>query len=217
MNLFIENALTDPVYYASVVFVVMLSVVLHELGHAYAALWEGDTTARDAGHTDLNPLTHMGKTSLFFLFLVGIAWGQCPVNPKRFRHGLLGNALVSFAGPAVNLVLALIFSVAYAAWFAYSPGAGVGQAVGENVAIFLSVGAIMNVVLFLLNMIPIPPFDGYSVATSLSSTFRNNAGVIERNGLILFVLVFFLGGSYLFAAGRTVFSALSSTLLTLML
>ena len=82
---FLYMAKIDPFTYVSWVVTVVVSVVLHELGHGVAALRQGDDTPRTSGHMTLNPLVHMGGLSLFLLFVIGIAWGMMPVNPSRFR------------------------------------------------------------------------------------------------------------------------------------
>ncbi len=187
----------DPVFFFSVVVVVMLSTVLHELGHAYAAIYEGDDTPRALGHITLNPMVHMGPLSLASLFIVGISWGQCPVNPRRFRHKRWGDALVSFAGPATNAALCVLFAIAFRAWSASGISLDYNPAFDENVARFLRVGVRMNAVLAMFNLLPLPPLDGYTVA-SLIPGFRDAAGFLERNAMMgLFVAVL--------VAERTVF------------
>ena len=85
--LFITNAFEEgrQLFFVSVIFTVIISIILHELAHGVAALWQGDTTPRDAGHMTINPLIHMPPISIALLLLVGIAWGLMPVNPGRFR------------------------------------------------------------------------------------------------------------------------------------
>ena len=97
LALFIDLITQAPEYYFSVVVAVVISIVLHELGHGFAAIWQGDDTPRISGHMTLNPLVHMGGFSLFLLVMAGIAFGQMPVNPGRFRSRY-GNALVAAAG-----------------------------------------------------------------------------------------------------------------------
>ena len=92
---------------ASKVVAVVISITLHELGHGAAALWQGDETPRLLGHMTLDPRAHMPPISWGLLLLVGIAYGLMPVNPSRFRSKH-GDALVAFAGPAVNLILAAL-------------------------------------------------------------------------------------------------------------
>ena len=192
-SMLITAALTDPVYYFSAVVVVMFSTVLHELGHAWAALWEGDSTPRDLGHLDFNPLTHMGPFSLVALFIIGLAWGQCPVNPRRFRHRTYGEAVVSFAGPAMNFLLMVAFSVVFAAW-QWVPASAFGDnGLHQNLFTFFQVGAVMNGALFFLNLVPIPPLDGFTVLTSLVPSVREHAEMMRQNAMLFLVLLLFVG------------------------
>lgn len=192
---FISLAKTDLVRYVSWVFTVILSVVLHELGHGVAALRQGDETPRATGHMTWSPLVHMGPLSLVLLFVVGIAWGQMPVNPARFRSKY-GDAIVSFAGPAVNLVLAFLGLTVLGLWLRFAP-----ESIPANAITFLWVFGSANLVLFLLNLIPIPPLDGSRVLASLYAPYRrltvdpNNSGMF----LVAFIGVF-LGAQYLFEA-----------------
>jgi Zn-dependent protease len=145
----------DPVYYGAVVCVSVLSIVLHELGHALAATWEGDPTPKIRGHLTWDPRVHMGWTSIILLLVAGLGWGSTPVSRQHFRHRRWGEAIVSFAGPAVNLLLVLVGAVA----LVFSAHAGAPH----FIRLFWAVMTQWNIVLFLFNMIPVPPFDGFGV------------------------------------------------------
>lgn len=189
-NLFVGQLVENPVYFFSVVLTVVVSVTLHELGHAYAAIAQGDETPRIQGHLTLDPMKHMGPMSLLVLLLVGIAWGATPVNPSRFRSRH-GDALVSLAGPAVNLVLAVLGLTVLGLWMRASPQ--VSGTFAANLRVFLFVFGTWNVLLCLFNLLPIPPLDGSSVVASFVPAARrlmadpNNQGVF----FALFIAVFF--------------------------
>jgi Zn-dependent protease len=155
----IEKLTTDPVYYVSWLTAVVLSVTLHELGHVFAALRQGDDTPRLLGRVTLDPLVHMGWASLITAALLGIAWGVTPVNPNAFRSRY-GRAIVAFGGPLVNLVLALI---AFTALALLGRHLGVDAARESNLWLFLRILGILNLLLFLFNMLPIPPLDGATI------------------------------------------------------
>jgi len=152
---FIDQLFRDPVRYFTVVCVVIASVVLHELGHALAATWEGDPTPRRSGHITWNPVVHMGWMALGMAAVIGIAWGETPVTPAYFRHRRWGEAIVSFAGPGTNLLLAIVASLVLALVLRSD-----APPVMER---FWWVALYLNVALFLLNLIPVPPFDGFSI------------------------------------------------------
>jgi len=168
---FIEN-LFEPggqLFFVCVVLTVVISIVLHELAHGWAAIWQGDDTPRISGHMTADPLTHMGGMSLFALVLVGIAWGAMPVNPNRFRHKY-GDALVSVAGPAMNIILALIGLSILAIWWRID---GMAQAgVAFNLQKFLEIFGIWNIVLAMFNMAPVPPLDGSKIIGNLIPAYQ---------------------------------------------
>ena len=173
-NLFIQNLTEDPVYYFSVLFTVVLSITLHELGHVWAALRQGDETPRLLGHVTWDPLVHMGPTSLFLAAFVGIAWGLTPVQPANFRSRR-GEAIVAAAGPAVNLVLGLLGLTLLALWTRESGLEPADLLRGEgrnNLALFLLVFGATNLMLFLLNLLPLPPLDGATVVGDFAPGFR---------------------------------------------
>lgn len=195
--MFFKLLFDDPIYYVSVVMAVLLSVTLHEVGHAVAAWWEGDSTARDLGHFELNPMIHMGPTAIIVLLLVGITWGQTPVQPHRFRHGRTGEALVAFAGPAVNLGLGVLFTVMSVLWIYFGTQLPVPDHFYDNLGQFLGIGAVNNFMLCLFNLLPVPPLDGFTVATSLSPALDRAADGIRQNSMILFLIVFMFAGRFL--------------------
>ena len=140
-------------------FWVIFSIVLHELAHGWAAIANGDNTPREMGHMTMNPIVHMGRMSLIFFAIAGIAWGLMPINPHRFRHERRGRVLVAAAGPAMNLLLAFITLTAAGTW-AWAVANGritVAEHTAANVAQFLFWGGFINLVLGAFNLLPIPP------------------------------------------------------------
>src|SRR5262245_9875532 len=154
----LDRAFADPLGYATIVFVLVASIVLHELGHALVASWEGDPTPKIRGHLTWNPVVHMGWLSLALIAIVGIGWGQTPVTRSMFRHRRWGAVLVAAAGPAVNLFLAAVGALVLTLLVAAS------VPLDGRIAEFWFVVLRFNLLLFLFNMIPIPPLDGFSVA-----------------------------------------------------
>ncbi len=169
---------------------VMTSVVLHELGHGYAALAEGDPTPRDSGHITLNPIVHMGWFSIVAFLIMGIAWGLMPVNPSRFRNGRKGWAFVAAAGPAVNLALSAVCIVACAVAIRYGPQ---NEPLATNLRLFLVTGAWLNLYLMIFNLMPVPPLDGSIILAGFSNgamRFFSKPGVQQFGLLALFIAVF---------------------------
>ena len=174
--------------------ILMMSVVLHEVSHGYMAAILGDPTAKYAGRLTLNPLKHLDPVGSFFVPVITsilggpiFGWAKpVPYNPYNLRGGRLGPAIVAAAGPLANLFLALFFSfVLHGSFF---------QSFLSPSVIPIIAGAILiNITLFVVNMIPLPPIDGSKIVFSLIP-YRYNYVVefMERYQLvlILFVILF---------------------------
>ncbi len=158
-----------------VVPVLLFSVVAHEVAHAWQALREGDTTARDLGRITLNPLPHLDLMGsiivplvLFLLpgnFLFG--WAKpVPVNPRNYRSYPAGDIRVSLAGIVANLCLVVLFAggLALATALGASPGTG---SLGTTLLTMMTYGVFINLILAYFNLIPIPPLDGSHVLQHL--------------------------------------------------
>lgn len=139
----------DPFFIIALV----LGVTIHEFCHAAAANHLGDPTAKHMGRLTLNPLAHLDLMGTLMLFLIGLGWGKpVPVNPHNLYHPKRDSALVSLAGPASNILLAIAVSLPYK----YLLMQGLyPQAAEFFLAIFQ-----LNVLLALFNFIPLPPLDG---------------------------------------------------------
>ena len=199
--MFIKTLLTNPIFYARVVVILIMSISLHELGHGFAAISQGDDTPRTSGHITMNPVVHMGVHSIFFLAFAGIAWGQMPVNPNKFRNPKWGNVLVSAAGPLTNFLLGIIAMsvinlVRYFNW-------------GFISLEFFYLIAKFNFALGLFNLIPIPPLDGFHIASEFSNGIRQLGKT--QIGLALFMILFITG------AGRILFDIADFMVRTLIL
>jgi Zn-dependent protease len=206
----VERLLALPnghVILASWIVWVLGSIVLHELAHGWAALWAGDDTPVRTGHMTWNPLVHMGMPSLIMFAIIGIAWGMMPVNPSRFR-GRYDDAIVSIAGPAMNLLLAAAALIAWTLWIGLAGGHWLGISVGQplygNVQMFLHTGVMLNIVLCIFNMLPVPPLDGARILSSFSEGFRRMWETQQAQffALIAFVGLFIFAGPRIFRFAR---------------
>ena len=191
-----------PIFLVAWVFWVIFSIVLHELGHGWAAIRQGDTTPIETGHMTWNPLVHMGPMSLVMFAMVGIAWGQMPVSPSRFR-GRYGDAYVSFAGPAMNLLLFVLCFVGGVLHIRLAPPAAEGFIF--NLWVFLKMGAMLNLALMLLNLLPVPPLDGSRILGDFWPRYheliQSERG--QMFSFIAFVVVFMYAGGRIFGAAAT--------------
>jgi Zn-dependent protease len=179
--MFIYNLFTHPVYFLRFVAIVIFSISLHELAHGYAALSQGDDTPLRRGHMTLNPLMHMGWESLTCLCVTGLAWGQMPVNPAKFRSGGWSHIWVSAVGPLSNLGLAFLFIAVLRLMSAFD-----FQGIWSIEFFYLT--AQVNLVLFMLNLVPFPPLDGFHIVSEAFPSLK----ILEETPLSLFPLVVLL-------------------------
>jgi Zn-dependent protease len=212
----ITDLLNDPsingrVWVVSWAVWVIVSICLHELAHGWTAIKLGDDTPRLSGHMTWNPMVHMGPFSLLMFVFIGLAWGMMPVNPNRLR-GRYSDAIVALAGPLMNLVLATIAIVGLILWVPLSQGelissVTISNPLALNMRTFLYLGAILNIVLMLLNLLPAPPLDGGRILMDVSPKFRSLMLTEHGRWIALGVLVIFfiLGGALIYnLAGFTV-------------
>ncbi|MGI9015006.1 MAG: site-2 protease family protein [Phycisphaerales bacterium] len=181
------------------------SIVLHELAHGWAALWQGDDTPRRLNRMTLNPLVHMGPVSLLMFALVGIAWGLMPVNPSKFRWKRKGRAFVAAAGPAMNVALAIIAFTLMVVWIRLASGR-VDEPLFSNTARFFYYGGFLNILLAMFNLLPIPPLDGSSILAGLSMRWYiwlQNPRFLMA-GMFIVLVIFFSGAALpiLFACAK---------------
>jgi Zn-dependent protease len=213
--MFIEQATANPQYYFAVIITVVVSIVIHELAHGWAAIRLGDDTPIVLNRMTPNPFVHMGGWSLAMLALVGIAWGQMPVNPSRLR-GRYGGALVAVAGPASNLLLAVLAIVVMVGWAKLLPGTiHSGGHLSENLQVLLQVFARMNLVLLLLNLLPIPPLDGSRVLADFVPAYNRLINSPAAAGAMFAALLFmfFVAGRFLFPAADWMLGAVFRVLI----
>ncbi|MBI5059493.1 site-2 protease family protein [candidate division KSB1 bacterium] len=164
----------------------ILGLTLHEFSHALAATRLGDPTARSAGRLTLNPLAHLDLLGSVMLLVVGFGWAKpVPVDLNYFRSPRRDMAIVAFAGPLSNLVLAVLLGAALRA---------TGFLTGDlaETAVRIAVyGVWINIILAVFNMIPVPPLDGSRILRGIIPIeWQAGYSTFERFGpLVLFGLM----------------------------
>jgi Zn-dependent protease len=174
---------SDPTMFVFMVIAFILAIVVHEGNHALVATALGDDTPRRAGRLSLNPMRHIDLTGLVLFVLAGIGWGWTPVTPQNLRPDpRIGNAIVAAAGPLANLALAIVLSVPLRT--VELPGL---------LHAFLFAIVFLNLFLFVLNLLPIPPLDGFTILLGLlPPSLAAAVKPIERYGLGILLVVFLL-------------------------
>ncbi len=189
----------DGIFY---ILVLIMSVVIHEISHGYMAYHLGDNTARDQGRLTLNPLKHLDPFGsvilpllLYFTtsgsFLIG--WAKpVPYNPDNLKNKKRDTFLVAIAGILANITIAIIFGllIRYATIFGlppYNPDPILLHPFYKISTIIV----LMNLILAIFNIIPIPPLDGSKILFSIiPSKYRQIENFLERYGILL--LLFFI-------------------------
>ena len=187
------------IFAITIVFIIILfSMVLHEMAHAYAAYFLGDNTAKEEGRLSLNPFSHIDPVmSIIVPLLLFISGGPIfggakpvPVAQKRLKGGEWGMALVAFSGPFVNFLIALVgFLIGYLSG---------GLVAGGYVGLFFKQLVLANLGFMIFNLLPIPPLDGSRITYALAPDFiRDLFDRIEKGmGVFLvLILVYVFGNS----------------------
>lgn len=162
------------VFFAAVVVSLLVGISFHEFSHALTADALGDPMPRAMGRVSLNPVAHLDPTGTVLLILGGFGWGKpVPVNPNRFRNrSKFGMAIVAAAGPLSNLLLAIVFSIPIRALglpvhFPFDLVRFQSWGGSDYFGLFFTSLVIFNLILFVFNLIPIAPLDGFRVVLGL--------------------------------------------------
>jgi Zn-dependent protease len=195
--------LTDPVL--SVVLVAIFLLVaypVHEFAHAWAAYMQGDATAKLFGRLTLNPIVHFDPiggtlTAVSLLFSpILFGWAKpTPVNPSNFRDRRNGDVIVALAGPASNLLMAVLGAFVARLGIQLDVWQTLPRQVGDAVYYFVA----FNVLLAIFNLLPVPPLDGSAILFRIlpPDLAWKVRPFLAQYGFIFLIGFFFIGGSYL--------------------
>ncbi len=172
----------------------LVAFTIHEFAHAYFAYQFGDPTAKEQGRVSLNPMVHLDIVGTLLIFIAGFGWAKpVPVNRNRFKYPRLMGVIVSAVGPLSNLVIAFIGMIAAfllgRAGLLDTASAGVYEAV----KLFFHYLIGLNVLLFIFNLIPLPPLDGYRIVEDVAPhRVRLQLQQYEQWGMYIFLLLVFI-------------------------
>ncbi|MFA5031260.1 MAG: site-2 protease family protein [Patescibacteria group bacterium] len=147
---------SQPILFFIGIVAIVYAITIHEFSHALAGKLEGDRTAESLGRLTLNPLSHLDPWGFLLMLFIGFGWGRpVPFNPTFIKHRRWGPALISLAGPISNLLSAVFFGLI----LKVISITGVLPSTNYLV-IFLEWLILLNTILAVFNLIPIPPLDG---------------------------------------------------------
>ena len=166
---------------------VIIAMTFHEFAHSWVADKLGDTTPRAQGRLTLNPLSHIDPFGLILLLFANIGWGKpVQINPRNFNSNKsieTCEALVSLAGPLINLILAFIFMIIYYALFWFTE-------CSEIILLIVFYTITVNIGLGVFNLLPIPPLDGSKIFAKFLP--YNAKAWIDRNMQYIYILFLIL-------------------------
>jgi Zn-dependent protease len=179
----------DPVAFVLLCAALLGAIAMHEFSHALAADRLGDRLPRAMGRVTLNPVRHLDPLGTILILLVGFGWGK-PVEfrPQALSSRRFGAAIVALAGPAMNLLLALV------AAFVWIGTASPGPV--TTLDLFFNFFVAINVLLAVFNLMPLPPLDGSRLLTIFLPPGRQ--GIIyflDRYGFLILLALVFFGGT----------------------
>jgi Zn-dependent protease len=187
-----------PETLVAVAIFLLVGFPVHEFSHALVAYRLGDGTAKLFGRLTLNPLVHLDPVGSLVLVASGllggffIGWAKpTPVNPSMLRGGRRAEAWVAAAGPVSNLAMAVVAALALRAIVAF-------DLVNSDAVLFVAnvvyIFVLINVALFIFNLIPIPPLDGSKVMFSLMNprTVWQIRPTLEQWGFLILIVIMFV-------------------------
>jgi len=177
-----------------IIIVLIIAFSVHEFAHAYFAYKFGDDTAYKEGRVTLNPRVHLDVVGTILLIIAGFGWAKpVPVRASRFKNPRVMSMIVSAAGPLSNLLIAFAGLVLF--YFMNETGllhAG-SQGVYSALVHFFYYLILINLTLFVFNLIPLPPLDGYRIVSELLPLkIRYKIDQNIQWGMLIFLLIVFI-------------------------
>lgn len=177
----------SPAFAVAIILGLVIGITIHEAAHAYSAYLLGDDTAYNQGRVTLNPLSHLDVMGSLMILIAGFGWGRpTPVTLSKLKGGVLGPVAVALAGPVSNLLIVAVCAVLFL----------LPSFQGGYLALVVVGVAFINALLFVFNLVPIPPLDGSKIlfpflprALDGFVDFMNQYGPMILLGLVL-LLVF---------------------------
>lgn len=169
----------QPMVFVAWLVAIIFALTIHEFAHAWMATLQGDPTPKLMGRLTFNPLSHIDMVGFISLLIVGFGWGKpVPVNPIYFKNKKWGDTLVAFAGPLSNFISIIVFGIILRIVISNS-------ALGSDnlLILFLFFMIMINIVLGIFNLIPLPPLDGSHILFNiLPSQFNELKYKLAKNG-----------------------------------
>lgn len=174
---------------------VLVAITFHEYAHALAAYKLGDDTPKVQGRLNLNPLTHLDPIAVVLLVFTHIGWGKpVEINPTNFnrkRSMSAQEAIVAFAGPLMNILIAIVLTIVLCTIGKFAPGFALTK-VGFFIVLTIQLAIQVNIGLGVFNLVPLPPLDGSKILMhflpyNAKTWFKNNENTFYIIFLVLWI------------------------------
>ncbi|MGN0732752.1 MAG: site-2 protease family protein [Emergencia sp.] len=172
---------------------IIIGLSFHEFAHAAVSNALGDPTPKAQGRVTINPLAHIDPFGFVALFIAGFGWGQpVQIDPRYYKNRRVGEILVAFAGVTMNLLLAVVFAFVIKAFLAFAPSMG-SEFIAQIILEMLVDVVLINIVLMVFNLLPVPPLDGFGIVTQIFKLERYDwyYKIYDKGFLILLILILF--------------------------
>ncbi|MDQ5981334.1 MAG: hypothetical protein QG570_81 [Patescibacteria group bacterium] len=155
----------NPLLGLILVFFLAISIGFHEAAHAYSAYWLGDPTPKLQKRLSLNPLVHLDPIGSLMILFIGFGWGKAvEFNPHNLKSPRKDAALIALAGPATNILIAIICSIIA---LVVNLSGLLSSEISLLITVLMQTLASLNVMLAIFNLIPIEPLDGFKVVAGI--------------------------------------------------
>ncbi len=192
-NIFSREGLISFLYFLPVL---LVCLSIHEYAHAFVAYKLGDKSQKAYGRMTMNPFAHIDIWGFICIALLGFGWGKpVIVDDRNFKNRARGNMLTALAGPVANFILAIIFTIILKICMMTGVvDMAISTTTGNILTNMLVLGIQFNVVFFIFNMLPIPPFDGSKVLFYfLPTKFKGIMYSLEKYSFYI-ILIFLITG-----------------------
>lgn len=212
---------TNPIAFVFWLVALVVAITIHEFSHAYWADRLGDPTPRLMGRLTLNPLAHLDPIGTLMLLIARFGWGKPVVfDPFNLRNPRRDSAIISFAGPLSNLILASVCAILLQILLQFR--LALLSSAFMNTSMYIFIGLlqpiiVLNIVLAVFNLIPIHPLDGFKIVGGLlPEEYARQWAQLEPYGIIFLIFLIFpiFGGS---SPISTIISPIISTILSILL
>lgn len=188
-NIFSQSGLISFLYTLPAL---LLSLSIHEFAHSYVAYKLGDKSQKALGRLTLDPFKHIDPIGFLCIALIGFGWGKpVLIDDRNFKNRAKGTMLVSLAGPASNLILAILFTIILKILIATGAISVVATSSIASILFNMFILTIQfNVVFSVFNMLPIPPFDGSKVLHYfLPYKYKNIMYTLQKYSFVIILVL----------------------------